>query len=77
MASIRATILNIAYEEYQNGINLHNIPFNALNGTKIEIRNTFDNLENQGLINIKSFALGYAVIELTDYGITCCGGTTD
>ena len=73
MAHTRADILNCAYKQYKPGIMLQTIIYHDIDGTPIEIQNTLNNLEDDGLIEICSPAIGMATIKLTEYGITSCG----
>lgn len=75
MTHVQHAVLRYAYHQYRQDITIHNIPFCKLEISAAEARSALDALQESGYLEVTSFAIGCAVIRLTDYGISYCEQT--
>lgn len=75
MTHVQHTVLRYAYHQYRQNITTHTIPFCKLGMSAAEARSALNILQENGYLEVTSFAIGCAVIRLTDYGISYCEQT--
>ena len=74
MNMIANTILSFCFSRHLQGFHKHELIFSKFQSEysisgQSTVRSAIDCLESDGLIYVVSVAIGYAVVELTDYGI--------
>lgn len=75
MTRAQNDILHYAYRAYLNGQSTCTIPFTSIEADRSSIRNALDELSSNGLLVVRSVAIGSAIIILTDSGLSFCQGS--